>query len=359
MMPVVDNSIRQAAAFVRRLDVDAAEAMFGRLSLEEASALRAAIRSLDEENSDNEKESPRTISDDGNVELQFSEESVTVQPQSTTSQATSPVSHSSSAPAVEQLDGAAWLRSLRAADPSTIATYLSEEQPRAIAVVLGYLSPELAAGVLQSLPTDEQSRVVAQLAEQRDADPDSLRVIATGLAAWIKQQQEEHERRTNRVATIRQILAATPIAQREQLLAGLAEKEPEVARALSDTLRNPPPEVVVESPLEDVEAPPTIEPLPTIPFDQLQRLDGRALAEAIGQLHARTALLALAAASEALVERLTAGLPRAAAKDLRQRIHRVGPTTLAEIDRAQSALAGAASQVVAKRRMARSTSGRV
>ena len=85
---------------------------------------------------------------------------------------------------------------------------------------------------------------------------------------------------------------------------------------------------------------------------------GRALAEAVGALDARTALLALAAAPDEIVSNLTAGLPRTAARELRQRVHRVGPTTLTEIDRAQAALALAVEKVVNQRRAQRTTLAR-
>lgn len=331
MTPVADNSLRQAADFIRGLDADAAEAMLCRLSTEEASALRAAISTAAEP-------AGPTVSSDGAVELQLGGDRDEAPEKQT------PVPPTPSPP---PFDGAAWLRSLRDADPATIAAYLSREQPRAIAMVLGYLSPELSAGVLQNLTEHEQARVVAQLADQRDADPDSLRILASGLAEWVKQQQEEAERRHHRVATIRQILAATPTERRRRLLTELAGADPEVAASLTDLMPRQEPTPQASLPQK---RPPAAPPLP---LEELARLDGRALAEAIGRLNARTALLALAAAPEGVIERLANGLPRKAAADLRSRINRVGPTTLTEIDRAQTALAQAAGQVVAHRQTAR------
>jgi len=330
MTPVAENSLRQAAAFIRGLQPDAAAAMLGRLSADEAASLRRAIKQLIEE------DAPRPPADDADsgVELQLSRTAPAPEPPAKPPRPVDPA----------PLDGAAWLRSLRDADPAAIAAYLSREQPRAIAVVLGYLSPELSAGVLQSLPDDEQAKVVAQLAHQEDADPDSLRVIATGLSVWIDRQREEHQRRSSRVATIRQILAATPPARRDALLRGLADREPGVAAALGAEL----------APEKSASSPPEPPPAPrALPIDQLERLDGRALAEAVSALSPRAALLALAAAPEKLLNKLTAGLPKRAAAELRSQILRVGPTTLAEIDRAQQALAEAAGRVVAARAAAR------
>lgn len=376
MTPVADNSLRQAAVLIRSLGPEAAAAMLGRLSAEEARALRTAIHELGEidegermrvadqlrqpeanaAESDAAPVAPAsTVSEDGAVELQLG----------TSTPAPEPPAAPRSQPApVEKplIDGGAWLRSLGDANPILIATYLSEEQPRAMAVVLGYLPPDLSAGVLQHLPAEQRSRVVAQLAEQGDADPDSLRVIANGLSDWLDRHQAEQTRRESRVATIRKILAATPARDREDILRGLTKTEPEMAASLGVTLSPPAATTPPTTPPTTPAAPAAVSKpsAPSIPFAEMDRLDGRALAEAVGKLDSRTALLALAAAPESLVRQLTRGLPRAAAADLRSRLHRVGPTTLAEIDRAQEALSAATGQVVASRRakrLATSTQG--
>lgn len=364
MTPVDDNSLRKAADFVRGLAPDAAAAMLGRLSAEEARVLREAMTQLDRAQT-TAAASPLPLdglaksSEDGSVELQLSHadyESAPRPPATRQSLDGSPHDAAQPLDRSQPLDGAAWFRQLRGADPRAIADYLSREQPRAIAVVLGHLPPDLGANVLQCLPVDEQPRVVAQLAEQHDADPDSLRVIATGLSESIRRHQEEHQRRSTRVATIRQIVAATPEDKRRGLLATLAASEPHLAASLADLAPAPKPAAAVPTVAKTTPPPtPRPQPTPTLKFDDLRRVDGRALVAAVGALDARTALLALAAAPDEILGNLTAGLPRTAARELRQRVHRVGPTTLAEIDRAQAALTLAVEKIMLQRRTQRPT----
>jgi len=68
MTPVAENSLRQAAAFIRGLQPDAAAAMLGRLSADEAASLRRAIKQLIEEDAPR----PRADDADSGVELQLS-----------------------------------------------------------------------------------------------------------------------------------------------------------------------------------------------------------------------------------------------------------------------------------------------
>lgn len=349
MPTVAENSLRKAAVFLRSLDRDAAASMLGRLSADEARALRAAVAALDGFD-DHERDAVvtamrgarRQSSADGTVELALSD----LEP---------PARQATETTFLPPRDGADWARSLRDADPRAIADYLAREQPRAVAAVLGYLPAELGAAVLQRLPADERRRVVAQLARQGEADPDSLRVIAAGLTEWVRRQREDHERRSMRVATIRQIVAATPESERRDLLAGLSEFEPEVAASLADLAPRPEPAPQAQRDVKRLEPtePGTISlerpPTPSIPLEDLVRVDGRALAAAVATLPPRAALLALAGAPKELVDRLANGLPRHVARDLRGRLNRVGPTTLAEIDRAQQLFAEAVAAIIRRR----------
>lgn len=354
MTAAANNPLRQAAVLIRSLAPDAAAAMLGRLSVDEATALRAAIKELGDFDEDEKllvveqlrqpETTPSTsrVSTDGAVELQLG----TTEPEPLKA-ATPTVPPAKVVP--PPIDGAAYLGSLGDADPESISSYLDSEQPRAVALVLGHLPPQVAAGVLRGLPNNQRAEVVVQLADQGDADPDSLRVIAKGLSDWVDRRRSEQLRRESRVATIRQILAATPADEREEILRGLAKTEPEIAAALGvSRIAAPKPET------GPVAAPPA-PALAAIPFDQLHRLDSRGLAEAVGRLAPRTALLALAGAPEELLNKLVKGLSRTAASDLRARLLRVGPTTLAEIDRAQQTLGGAAAAITADRRLRRTT----
>lgn len=371
MAPATETEppIRQAARFFRSLESSAAEAMLARLSPDEASALRAAIAGLGEP----EPALPAAL-DRGGVELCLGGETPPdPTPAAEAKPSATPIKSPAAAAANESdaapIDGAEWLRSLREADPQAIADYLSREQPRAIAVVLGYLAPDLSAGVLRSLPAVERGRVVAQLASAGDADPDSLRVIAGGLAAWVNGRNAERRRRSDRLEAIRKILAATPESERGDLLADLAQSDPQAVAELrpnqpptaADSEAEPTPATTPDRQPHQAEPPAWVArtpapPATVIPFNQLHRLDSRALAEAASLLDGRSALLALAGASDALFARLTGGMSRKAAAELRRRVHRVGPTTLAEIDRAQAALAEAAARVVARRRSQRANS---
>ena len=340
MATATENTLRKAAVLVRSLDEGAATALLSRLSANEARSLRAAIRELSPVG-DEERERVAEEVRQANARTAPSARSPTPAGVELALGTSLGRPEDASQP---NTDPTAWLRSLSNADPRAIAAYLSREQPRAVAVVLSHLPASLSAGVLAEFPAEERCRVVAQLATIGDADPDSLRVIASGLADWIGQQEAESRRRSDRLATIREILLATPTGERGRLLQSLEDSEPQLAAELRVVAPRP-----IESPaptdahVEREEAAAGFRPLPP---EELERLDGRTLAEAVSALDGQTALLALAASPASVLERLCGGLPKATASDLRQRVNRVGPATLPNIERARLELARAASDAL-------------
>lgn len=330
-----NNSIADAARFVLRLDSEQAEAVLSRLSVDETRALRAAIAELQTEEVGKEPEAAPVEQDSGGVELQLSG-------------AVEPVEEKPT-----QAIGAEWLRSVEHADPAAIAAYLSSEHPRAVGLVLTCLPAPLAAAVLGEFPTSEQPELLARMSEQGDADPASASVIATGLRDWLEQKQEEAELRKNRLESIRGLIEAAAPADRERLISGLRREQPEVAEAVGGPLLEraqpvataaPQAAAAYQSETSGGKRAASLKP------EDLERLDSRVLAKALGAIDSRTALLALAGASEALLSRVTSGMNNKAARELQRRIVAIGPMRLSDVDRAQSELALAAERLVAARR---------
>ena len=350
MTEVVDKPIRKAAVFLRGLAPEVAEAMLTRLTASEAAALRAAVAELDHvdpreeslvENEIRSRASKQAINrsqeTSEGVELQLGssavEASLNVQP--SLPEASAPLEQSN----------VQWFESLRYADPQTIATFLKAEQPRTAALVLSHLSPDLASAVLDAYPESEQGKLLALLSRQGDADPTSVGVVAKELAEWIRKQNDEKRRRADRLAAIRSIVAASTDDRRERLVRQLRQDEPDLAAELG---LNAPTIEKSKKPFKNSvnTAPPRP---PAMPYEKLEQLDAKVLARALGMLDGRTALLALAEASDALLARVESRLTRKATKELRRRLTQLGATTLIELDQAQLAFAYAAEQALANR----------
>jgi flagellar motor switch protein FliG len=239
----------------------------------------------------------------------------------------------------------------------SLVPYLSREHGQTVAVVLSYLAPARAAKVLAALPERLQADAIERLADLGDTDPDTLQVLEQELADWVSRQQAMRTRGTGRTDAVAAILAAADHQSRGSILANLLKHNRKLAQQFAPTQTETKPEATrheapapVVRPLPAIQPPP---PLPRIHFDDLMRLDNSALAAVLRVVDAEILVLALAGASDELVARITDEMPRPTAKAFRQRLCRLGPTRLRDVEAAQQEVAAVAARIIHARRAER------
>jgi len=386
----MDNTpanLRKAAVLLRSLDDETAATILARLSTAEAAVLREAVRSLGqvdaEEQADVAAEFRRVqplateAAVDG-VQLDFT--SIDKEPA-----LAPPVSAPQSANAKR-------FEFLERAPIGALAPYLAREHAQTIAVVLSHLRPQRAAAVLGSLSGKQQAEVVDRLAILGDTDPESVTVVEHELAAWLDKRARGAPNASGRSGAAASILAAADAITRNGILANVrtyktdlaarlaaAPGPPIASAAIEQTHRtiNPRPiRAIWRAPAPQSQvSPPVIAPRPgrterpkptiavavpspslRIDFDQLTELNDNVLSEVIRDIDAGVLVLALAGSREKLIDKICKLKPKRSAREFRRQLRGLGPTRLSDVEAAQQAVALAASQRLADRRMPAVTS---
>ncbi len=65
----------------------------------------------------------------------------------------------------------------RKADPNQILTFMQNEHPQTIALVLSYLEPDMSAAILSKLPIDKQTQVVVRISTMDRTSPEYVREV--------------------------------------------------------------------------------------------------------------------------------------------------------------------------------------
>lgn len=359
------SHIRKAAVLLRSLDADTAAKLLAQLSPAEAAAIRVAVRSLGqldpEEQADVAAEFRRVapVAVDDGVELTLS-----------TPAASTPASN-----------GSRRFEFLHQTPIEALVPCLAREHAQTIAVVLSYVRPERAAEVLAALPAGLQVETLERLSALGESDPDCVTVLERELATWLAGQRSRQSRRQLRTDTVAAILTASQQSARDGILANLKQHNQRLADDIARLLPEPPP-VADQSavgghsepdsgpnghPVSASETPPTrdvfsiqnvpplppvqyVPPTPSLRFDDLARLGTDELAAVLQQVDANVLVLALAGSSDALVDEVTARMPRKVAKAFRRQLRHLGPTRLSDVEAAQTAVATIAAQTVHTRR---------
>ncbi len=362
--------MRKVAILVASLDEELSERMLAEMPAADARAVRLAIETL------------------GDVETGEQDEIVE---QFRTGTAQAPATHTegveldaSLLARIEQQDSFAsaplahkqqhTLASLTHAETTTIVEALSHEHPQTVAVVLSRLDHVVAAEILSQLAPHLQVDVLARLSELDPADEQSLHVVESHLAQWIDQQRQRKQRQTAGAELVQRILENTPADRRAAILTRLNSKVPEFAERLGNRYPTSPshprqadrdiaqsklsvfppvPNGIREdrltrgSPIKTFALPPQPRPsAPKVeshvedPLSVLEQATDAALMHAMTQADKQVVTLALAGASDQLMNRILQHLPRRQAKQLRRQLREIGPTRLSDMLAAQQQLAG-------------------
>ena len=241
-------------------------------------------------------------------------------------------------------------QTLSDADASTLVEMLSAEQPQTIAVVLSRLETSRSAELLTKLSPTLQTEVLTRLADLDPADEQTLEVVASQLAQWLKGHQQRRQRMDAGRDLVQRILQETPDSQRAVLLTRLSKQNPVLAGNLSAE-----PHAKLSVARQSFTQPATYQPKPRMtapqidtqseeatessdPLMDLESLDDQGLLRALRQADRQTVMLALAGASESLMKRIVKDLPRRKANQFRQQVRTMGPMRLSDMVTAQREL---------------------
>ena len=363
-----DRQLRKVAILIASLDDPLAERMLADMPAADAQAVRAAVDRLDHVDPEEER----------NIVDQFRRSTRLATPHSTEPHSIVGVELDASLLArIEQQDSNDWekpaeenrspLAVLTDAEAATIVDALSREHPQTVAVVISRLDHVAAAKILTLLSPYLQVEVLERVAELDPADQQSIEVVESHLAQWINQQRQRTERMAAGAEFVQRILQSTPEEDRTAILTRLDKRNPELAGRFGrpeggagrSTVRQPPPRSQISKKQFGAKpqaagrlrlsAEPVLQPQVTTsanPLGELERVDDATLMAALTQTDRQIVTLALAGASEELMNRILRRLPRRQAKDFRKRLRDIGPTRLSDMLAAQQQLARNARQLI-------------
>jgi flagellar motor switch protein FliG len=120
-----------------------------------------------------------------------------------------------------------------------IALLLREEAPATVALVISRISPKLAAVVLEELNPALKAAIVRRLAYIKQASPDTVNRVASGLRRKARQFAAaggETESEVDGMGALTAILKHADISFGDRLLTELDEEDPELGRSIKERL---------------------------------------------------------------------------------------------------------------------------
>ncbi len=188
-----------------------------------------------------------------------------------------------------------------------LASYLKNEYPQTVAVVLGKLKPEHAAAVLIELPDDFSSEVIMRMLSMEVVRKE----ILEGVEQTLRTEFMNNLARTNRRDShevMADIFNSFDRASEERFMTSLEERSRDSAEKIRSLM---------------------------FTFDDLSKLDPNGVQTLLRHIEKAKLALALKGANEEIKDMFFSNMSERQGKILREDMDNMGPVRLSEVDEAQ------------------------
>ena len=201
---------------------------------------------------------------------------------------------------------------LRRADTRQVLSYLQDEHPQTIALVLAHMHPDAAAMVLSSLPEELQRDVALRIAKMDRTSPEVIEQVEAILERKLSTViQQSDFAQAGGLQTLVDILNSSDRGTERLILEGLESEDGELA----DEVRNR-----------------------MFVFEDITNLDDRAVQMVLRSVDTKELAVALKGVDPKVRGKVTGNMSERAAANLTEEIQLLGPMKLKTVEEAQAAI---------------------
>lgn len=213
------------------------------------------------------------------------------------------------------------LESLEMVDAKSLATFLVNEHPQTISVILAHLEPEKKGEVLKRLPEALQAEVVLRMANLEHVDPELIGEIDRVLKNQLSNTATVEQASLGGVQPVAEMLNVMDKGTETSIMSRLEEKDPLLAEEIRKLM---------------------------FVFDDIVKIDDRGIQTLLKEVPNDKLLLALKTASEDIRAKIFKNISQRAAEMLREDLANMGPSRLSDVESAQQEIVNAARRLEAE-----------
>lgn len=213
------------------------------------------------------------------------------------------------------------LESLEIVDAKSLATFLVNEHPQTVAVILAHLEPEKKGEVLKRLPETLQAEVVLRIANLEHVDPELIAEIDRVLKNQLSNTATVEQSALGGVQPVAEMLNVMDKTTESSIMSRLEEKDPLLAEEIRKLM---------------------------FVFDDIVKIDDRGIQALLKEVPNDKLLLALKTASEEIRVKIFKNISARAAEMLKEDLANMGPSRLSDVETAQQEIVNTARRLEAE-----------
>ncbi len=202
---------------------------------------------------------------------------------------------------------------LKRADASQITTFIQNEHPQTIALIIAYLQPAQAAAILSGLPQDLRAEVARRLATLDKTPPEVIREVESVLQKKLSSVVTTDFTQAGGVKALVEVLNYVDRSTEKTIIESLSENNPEIAEEVKKNM---------------------------FVFEDIILLDDRAIQLVLKEVDTKELAVALKGVGENTQARIFKNMSERAAAMMKEEMEFMGPIRLRSVEESQQRIVG-------------------
>ncbi len=197
---------------------------------------------------------------------------------------------------------------LKKVDPQNLLTFIIDEHPQTIALVLSHLSAAYGAEIIKGLPAERQLAVVRRIAHMGQTNPDVIHEVERGLESRMASLMQQSFEKAGGVNSVAEILNVSDRTTERALLEALSQDDPELVEEIRRLM---------------------------FVFDDLSKLSDKDIQTVLKNVETAQWAMAIKGASAELKQKILGNMSQRAAAMLTEEMEYLGAVKLSEVEQVQ------------------------
>jgi len=197
---------------------------------------------------------------------------------------------------------------LQKVDSQNLLTFIIDEHPQTIALILSHVPPSQAADIISGLPAERQLSVVRRIAIMGQTSPEIIQEVEKGLERRMAAVMSQQFENAGGVSSVAEMLNVIDRATERNLLENLAQEDPDLVEEIRRLM---------------------------FVFEDITKLSDRDIQTLLKNVESSQWAMALKGASEELKDKILNNMSKRASDLLLEEMDYLGPVRLSSVEQTQ------------------------
>ncbi len=197
---------------------------------------------------------------------------------------------------------------LQKAESENLLTFIQDEHPQTIALIISHLPHHKASEILVGLPVEKQIEVVRRVAHMEQTSPEVIREVESGLESRLSNMLMHSMEKVGGVETVAEVLNLCDRSTEKAIMEGVEAEDPDLVEDIRRLM---------------------------FVFDDILKVNDKGIQAVLKEIDNDELCLALKTASDELKEKIFSNMSARAADLIKEDMEYMGPVRLSDVEAAQ------------------------